>query len=278
MLQEKYKRLQELLRSEGRIAVAFSGGTDSSFLLAAAVDTLGTEQVLALTASSVFFPKEEQEDAEDLCRILGVRQKVCQVQVLEISGIRQNPVDRCYHCKKHLFTRFLQEAEKERFYVVAEGTNADDVTDYRPGRRAVEELGVKSPLLEAGFTKQEIRTLSKEMGLSTWEKPAAACLASRFVYGETINEERLGMVEQAERILRQVGFSQIRVRIHGEGKGIMARIELLSEEIPRLMEDEVRMEIQRKLYALGFSYVTADLLGFHSGSMNLLVNREEEES
>lgn len=262
-LTEKYTQLQEYLRSLGSVAVAFSGGVDSSFLLRVAHDVLG-DQVIAVTAASCSFPKRELKEAEEFCRQNGIRHIVCQSEELDIEGFRQNPKNRCYLCKHELFEKIWAIAKEQGLAAVAEGSNMDDNGDYRPGLAAVQELGVKSPLREVGLSKAEIRELSKKLGLPTWNKQSFACLSSRFVYGETISEERLAMVDQAEQLLLDLGFHQVRVRIHGT----IARIEIMPEEFEKLLADGVRSEVCQQFKAYGFTYVTLDLLGYRTGSMN----------
>ena len=268
-IEEKYKVLQEELRAMKSVAVAFSSGVDSTFLLAVAVDTLGKDHVMAVTASSCSFPERERKEAQEFCEKRGIRQVIVVSEELDIEGFRHNPKNRCYLCKHELFEKILAIAEENHLAAVVEGSNMDDNGDYRPGLRAVEELGIKSPLRAAKLTKQEIRELSKRLMLPTWDKQSFACLASRFVYGETISEERLGMVDQAEQLLLDMGFHQVRVRIHGEGDATMARIEVLPQEIPVLTEDAKRERIYSYFKGIGFAYVTLDLGGYHMGSMNV---------
>ena len=275
---EKLKRLKAWIREKGKIAIAFSGGVDSALLLKAACDALQGEEssgdtdnadaaenkVLAITADSRVFPGRERSESIEFCQSLGCRQILFRFDEMAVPGFADNPPDRCYICKTALFTRMKAIAAENGMEVLAEGSNMDDLGDYRPGLRAIEELHIASPLREAGLTKAEIRFLSRELGLPTWQKPSFACLASRFVYGETITEDKLAMVEQGEQLLFSLGFHQFRVRIHGT----LARIELLPEEMDRLLTPELRAEIAEKFRSFGFSYVTLDLQGYRTGSMN----------
>ncbi len=262
-MNEKSDQLNRYLAQFDSLAIAFSGGVDSAFLLKAAHDVLGS-RVLAVTVHAPVFPSREADEARAFCDTYGIRQIVCTVDPFTIEGFARNPRNRCYLCKHAMMRAILAAAEQQHIDCVAEGSNMDDQGDYRPGRQAVAELGICSPLLEARLSKAEIRELSKQMGLATWEKPSYACLASRFVYGEPITEERLAMVEQAEQLLLQLGFHQMRVRIHGK----LARIEVMPQEFERLMQEEVRQQVIARFRSYGFSYVAMDLAGYRTGSMN----------
>ncbi|MCM1083444.1 MAG: ATP-dependent sacrificial sulfur transferase LarE [Clostridium sp.] len=262
-LLEKYEKLKEYLKSLESIAVAFSSGVDSTFLLFAAKEALG-DNVIAVTASSCSFPKRELNEATKYCEENGIRHEVCQSEELEIEGFSHNPKNRCYLCKHELFEKILKIAEQEGIKAVVEGSNLDDNGDYRPGLQAVAELDIKSPLRHIGFTKDEIRVLSKYLNIPTWNKQSFACLASRFVYGETISEEKLSMVDKAEQLLLDLGFHQVRVRIHNT----IARIEIMPEEFEKLISEEIRNQIIKSFKEYGFSYVTMDMIGYRTGSMN----------
>lgn len=269
-LEQKYGQLTDRISAMGKAAVAFSGGVDSVFLLYAAREAL-KDKVIALTVSLHAVPAKELEDAKLFCGQYGIRHRIENVDEFKIEGFAQNPPDRCYLCKKALFTKMLEMAAEEDCPVLMEGSNVDDQGDYRPGLRALRELQIVSPLKDAGFTKAEIREMSRRLGLKTWDKPSMACLASRFVYGETITPQKMEMVEAAESYLTELGFVQRRVRMHGE----LARIELMPEDMPRMMENASYEKVQKRLTELGFVYVTLDLGGFQSGSMNKGLKTDE---
>ena len=260
---EKLEHLRSYLKELHSVAVAYSSGVDSTFLLRVAASTLG-DKVIAVTAKSCSFPKRELNEAAAFCEKEGIRHFVCESEELNIEGFAQNPKNRCYLCKKELFEKIQVIADENQIEHIAEGSNLDDNGDYRPGLLAVAELGIKSPLRECGFTKADIRALSKYLKLPTWEKQSFACLSSRFVYGETITEEKLSMVDRAEQLLLDMGFHQVRVRIHDR----MARIEIEPKEFGMLMADETRNKIIEEFREYGFTYVTMDLMGYRTGSMN----------
>ena len=258
-ISDKLERLENYLRGLGSVAIAFSGGVDSTFLLKVSHDTL-VDKVLALTAASVFVPRSELDAAKKFCADNGIRQIIFEANVLNVEGIKENPADRCYLCKRALFENFLRLAEDK---ILVEGSNTDDASDYRPGMRALAELNVKSPLREVGLSKSEIRELSRALNLPTADKPSMACLASRIPYGEPLTAKKLSQVEAAEEFLRVAGFNQLRVRVHGN----IARIEVLPDEFSKLLK--LRVEISARLKGLGFDYVTLDLQGYRTGSLNI---------
>jgi uncharacterized protein len=262
-LQQKYDNLKDILSGMGSVLVAFSGGVDSTFLIRVAHDLLGA-RACAITATSPTYPESEFRAATELAALVGIRQIVVDSNELEIPGFAGNPKDRCYFCKSELFRICAEKGKAEGFAVIADGSNTDDLGDYRPGRRAACELAVRSPLLEAGLSKEDIRTLSRELGLPTWDKQPYACLASRFPYGVEITAERLRMVEQCEEFLKEAGFTTYRVRYHHE----TARIELSDKEMGRLLEAGLRHRVVTFFKGAGFTYVAMDLQGYRTGSMN----------
>lgn len=262
-VQAKYKRLKGILEEMGSVLVAFSGGVDSSFLLKTAHEVL-RDEVFAVIASSETYPEKEKEEAIKIAQYLNVRYKIIRTLELENPDFVNNSPQRCYFCKRVLFSRLKEIAEDEGISCVIDGANLEDTGDYRPGSIAAEELGIRSPLKEARFIKSEIRELSKQLGLPTWNKPSMACLASRFPYYMRIDMKSLKRVSQAEDFLRALGFSQIRVRHHGQ----IARIEIEPKEFPEIMEKGVREKINKTLKKLGYTYITIDLAGYRTGSMN----------
>ena len=262
--EKKFGLLQKIVGAMERVLVAYSGGVDSTLLLKVARDTLGEKSVLAVTALSPLHPARELDAAKKIAQKLGVRHVLVESNELEIAGFSSNPPNRCYFCKKELFEKLTQLAAKEEMRFVAEGSTLDDDRDHRPGRVAVQELGTRSPLKEAGFTKRDVRDWSRALDLPTWDKPSLACLASRFPYGEEITPDGLRRVGEAEDLLFGLGFKQVRVRHYGK----TARIELLKEEMGRLIDPSLRDRVVTRLKEIGYTYVTLDLQGFRSGSMD----------
>jgi uncharacterized protein len=272
--ENKLDILTEHLRSLGRVVVGFSGGIDSTLVLKLAVDALGAENVWAVTGDSESLLPEELEQCRALGRTIGIRQSnFIEIRTNELAdpNYRANPIDRCFYCKHELFSRLQEVARGVGASYVLDGSNADDKRDWRPGRRAAGELGVVSPLAEAGITKAEIRELARALGLPNWDKPALACLSSRIPYGSEVTVEKLNQVAEAERFLRSLGFTQLRVRHHDK----IARIELLTAEMPRLAEPGMSERIVSRLKEIGFTYVTIDLQGYRSGSMNEGIKKDE---
>lgn len=268
-LNAKSKRLHDDLRSLGRVLVAYSGGVDSAFLAWAAHQAIG-ENMLAVLADSPSLARSQMQDAVAFAGEQGIPLTIIQTAEMERTQYVENNGMRCFHCKDELFTVMEEFRKSHNFDVIAYGVNLDDQGDYRPGQQAARQHGVTAPLLDAGLTKQDIRDLARQAGLRIWDKPASACLSSRIEYGRPVTPEALQMVEQGEEALRQIGFRQFRVRHHGD----IVRIEIARDELPRALSPEMASEFTRIFKALGFSYVTLDLEGFRSGSMNAVLPLE----
>ncbi|MBI4682976.1 MAG: ATP-dependent sacrificial sulfur transferase LarE [Nitrospirae bacterium] len=266
-LEEKFNTLQNRLKQMDRVIIAFSGGVDSSFLLKAA-SMSDLKEVLAVTGQSESMPEEEVSFSKEIAGSLNVRHRIISTNELNDRNYFKNPPDRCYYCKKELFSKLKEIAIKEDFSYILDGTNSDDAKDRRPGRRAAQEEGVQSPLLDAGLSKDEIRELSKSLSLPTWDKPATPCLASRITYGQEITAELLNRINKAETFIRKFGVKELRVRNQSE----TARIEIQPDDFHKLMNGPVRKEIVDYLKSLGFKYITLDLQGFRSGSGNESIN------
>ncbi|MFO7655683.1 MAG: ATP-dependent sacrificial sulfur transferase LarE [Bacteroidales bacterium] len=270
-LNNKYIRLQEILRQMGQIVVAYSGGVDSAFLLKVSTDILG-ENALGILAISPTYPSREYEKAKNLAAQMGARLHIIQTHEMEKEEFLKNPVNRCYFCKSELFDRIIELAGSGSYTNLADGSNIDDLDDHRPGRKALKERGVRSPLQEAGLTKEEIRVLSKELGLPTWNKEALACLSSRFPYGERIDIKNLKMADSFENYLRDLGFTQIRARHQGE----TLKIEVDETEIKRFFSDSLRKKIISKAKETGYHYVTVDLEGYRQGNLNKVLEKSPQ--
>ena len=271
LLQEKYQILKDNIKKRGSAAIAFSGGVDSTFLVKVAHEVLG-EKMIAITATSSTYPERELKEAIKYAKDMGVKHLIISSEELDIEGFASNPKNRCYYCKKELFSKVKAIAKENNVTYVFDGSNVDDDGDYRPGMVAARELGVISPIKEANLTKEDVRVLSKELGLPTWDKPAFACLSSRFPYGNEITAPKLKMVDEAEQFLLDMGIRQVRVRHHGE----IARIEVAPDERVQFFDIEVMNRIGEQFKKIGFTYVTLDMLGYRTGSMNEVLTAEEK--
>ncbi len=274
-LKTKYDTLKTILRSYERVVIAFSGGLDSSFLLYAAIETLGATNTIAAIGISESLARSEYESGRQFALGLGLpADHIMEIETAELSDpdYVQNSPNRCFFCKTELFQKLNELAEKSKLMVVCDGANASDIGDFRPGMKAAKEKKVRSPLLEAGLSKDEIRELAKGFGLSIWDKPQSACLASRIPYGSQVTREKLGQIEQAEEYLRSLGFRQLRVRHHDT----VARIELPLEDLPRLLGNGIGEKIVERFREIGFLFSTVDLAGFKSGGMNVMLKGEKK--
>lgn len=263
-MHKNLKKLEDIIKKSGKILIAYSGGVDSTFLLRFAVDTLGADRVLAVTARSASYPAAELKEARVLAAETGCRHMVIESEELLIPGFKDNPPDRCYYCKKELFGKLINLARSMGYDTVADASNADDTADYRPGKKAAQELGVRHPLLEAGITKDIERAYLKIKRVSIWNKPSMACLSSRFPYGEEITTAKLDRIGKAEALLRKAGFTQVRVRYFGQ----TAKIELYPAEFKKLLASPLREGLIKKFSGLGFTNTLLDLKGYRTGSMN----------
>lgn len=271
LLQEKFQLLKDNIKIRGSAAIAFSGGVDSTFLVRVAHEVLG-DKLIAVTATSSTYPERELMEAITYAKDMGVKHIIISSEELDIEGFSSNPKNRCYYCKKELFSKIKDVAKENGVEYVFDGSNIEDTGDYRPGMQAARELEVISPLKEAQLTKADIRELSKELGIPTWNKPSFACLSSRFPYGNQITVPKLKMVEEAEQYLLDMGIWQVRVRHHGE----IARIEVSPEEREKFFDIELMDKIGDKFKKIGFTYVTLDMIGYRTGSMNEVLTEEEK--
>lgn len=263
----KYEQVKTILRSMNRVVVAFSGGVDSTLLLKAALDALGRDQILAVTADSETYPTREMEEATRIAALLGARHRIIHTSELNIPGYKENTPNRCYFCKQSLFQHLQQFLEEEGNECIVYGLIADDMGEHRPGYRAAVELGVRGPLQEAGLYKTEIRELSRRFDLPTWDKPSFACLSSRIAYGETITQEKLTRVDLAEAYIMSLGIRQVRVRTHEQ----TARIEVEAADMAKLLER--REDVMNALTSYGYTFVTMDLGGYKSGNLNKMLEK-----
>ncbi len=272
-LNKKYNSLKKLILSYNKIIVAYSGGVDSTFLLKAAVDTLGNDKVLGCIAISASLPQSQHQNALEYARQIGAKIKQVQLAELQDENYSQNKADRCFHCKSHLYKELKDIAQQQGFAEVACGSNFDDKDDFRPGNRAANVLGIKMPLMQAKLTKDDIRRLSRELDLPTADIPASPCLASRVSYGLKITEQRLKQVELAEEFIRSLGFENFRVRHHDT----IARIEVKNSDIAKICDEPIRTKIEQELKKLGFKFVCVDISGFRSGSMNASLTEQQKQ-
>ncbi|MCB2358558.1 ATP-dependent sacrificial sulfur transferase LarE [Clostridium estertheticum] len=267
---EKYNELIKYIKGLGKVVLAFSGGVDSTFLLKVAKEALG-DNVKAVTIMSPYIPKWEIAEAKELAKKLGVQHEIIEAPI--IDSIKFNPEDRCYHCKTAVFGMILAIAKEQDYNCVIDGTNFDDISDYRPGLKALKELEIKSPLLECKVTKAEIRAFSKELGLNTWDKPAYACLLTRIPYGNELKVEDFEKIENAEKYMMSIGFRAVRVRCHGD----LARVEVSKNDRSKLFDEALLDTIAKKIKECGFKYVTLDMQGYRVGSFNETIMKNLDE-
>lgn len=267
----KIQQLKTYIKNLGSVLIAFSGGVDSTFLLSICKDVLGKDKVIAVTIKSNLIPEKEIARAQELSRKIDVKHMIVEFDESKVQGIYKNLPERCYHCKKSVFEKLCSIADDLGLAYVVDGTNFDDTKDFRPGLRALEELNIKSPLKEMKITKEDIRLFSKKAQIPNWDKPSMACLASRFPYGEKITKEKLKRVEKAEEILAKYNFSQFRVRSHKN----LARIEILPDDMIKILDEDIRDEVVKKFKNIGFVYITLDLIGYRTGSMNEVLLKGE---